>query len=86
MNFKEIRLIGFKSFADKTCVRLDDGVTCIVGPNGCGKSTLLRTANGLLPKTGGEGVQGYLVGGAVLVVLAAFGLGWYYRRKHTVRT
>ena len=29
-------------------------VLAILGPNGCGKSTLLRTANGLLPKTGGE--------------------------------
>ncbi len=29
-------------------------VLAILGPNGCGKSTLLRTANGLLPRTGGE--------------------------------
>jgi len=29
-------------------------VLAILGPNGCGKSTLLRTANGLLPRLGGE--------------------------------
>ena len=29
-------------------------VLAVIGPNGCGKSTLLRTANGLLPKAGGE--------------------------------
>ena len=29
-------------------------VLASLGPNGCGKSTLLRTANGLLPRTGGE--------------------------------
>jgi len=29
-------------------------VLAILGPNGCGKSTLLRTANGLLPHSGGE--------------------------------
>lgn len=37
-------------------------VLALLGPNGCGKSTLLRTANGLLPKTGGA----VLVDGAPL--------------------
>jgi len=40
MRIKKIELIGFKSFADRTEVVLDDGVTCIVGPNGCGKSNI----------------------------------------------
>ena len=42
-------------------------VLALLGPNGCGKSTLLRTANGLLPKTGGV----VLVDGAPLEGLSA---------------
>ena len=41
MHFKRVEMFGFKSFADRTQVRLEQGITAIVGPNGCGKSNIL---------------------------------------------
>ncbi|MDP7638161.1 MAG: AAA family ATPase, partial [Candidatus Hydrogenedentes bacterium] len=41
MFFKQIEMMGFKSFADRTLVNLESGMTSIVGPNGCGKSNIL---------------------------------------------
>ena len=41
MYISQIEMFGFKSFASRTQLELQPGVTCVVGPNGCGKTNIL---------------------------------------------
>ena len=41
MRIKKIQVNGFKSFADRQVVLVDERVTGVIGPNGCGKSNIV---------------------------------------------
>ncbi|WP_162789366.1 AAA family ATPase, partial [Sphingomonas sediminicola] len=67
MRFRRLKLSGFKSFVEPAELRIEPGLTGIVGPNGCGKSNLLEAMRWVM----GEGSPKSLRGGGMEDVIFA---------------
>ncbi|MBT6608768.1 MAG: chromosome segregation protein SMC [Rhodospirillaceae bacterium] len=68
LQFNKLRLSGFKSFVDNTELRIELGLTGVVGPNGCGKSNLVEALRWAMGETSakqmrGQGMEDVIFGG-----------------------
>ncbi|MCL6742025.1 AAA family ATPase [Sphingomonas sp. RB56-2] len=67
MRFRRLKLTGFKSFVEPAELRIEPGLTGVVGPNGCGKSNLLEAIRWVM----GEGSPKSLRGGGMEDIIFA---------------
>ncbi len=58
MEFKRLRLSGFKSFVEPTELVIEEGLTGVVGPNGCGKSNLLEALRWVMGESSYKNMRG----------------------------
>jgi chromosome segregation protein len=58
MKFRRLKLVGFKSFVEPAELRIEPGLTGIVGPNGCGKSNLLEAIRWVMGESSAKSMRG----------------------------